>query len=180
MDNYPEHLAPEFEKSGAVSTPFAEWWPRVQAHFQNVPENVARYWLHEHWNHSPYSYLRSANYQFIRKNWPNLKNIRSSWGDFKPENEGTLEKGKELVTSRQFGHLYSTAEYMLEYQQFPVPIIILDNRDGHHNVDYPEEFPLPAAYILIEGHTRFNIGLYLHVTGRLDSGDVWLMTKTSA
>lgn len=49
MDSYPKQLAPEFEESGAVKTPFEEWWPPVKEHFSIVPENVACYWLHEHW-----------------------------------------------------------------------------------------------------------------------------------
>ncbi|GEC59080.1 hypothetical protein BEL01nite_81230 [Bradyrhizobium elkanii] len=28
MDKYPTALAPEFEPSGAVKTPFDEWWAR--------------------------------------------------------------------------------------------------------------------------------------------------------
>jgi hypothetical protein len=30
MDNYPAHLAPEFDNGGGVSTPFGEWWSRVK------------------------------------------------------------------------------------------------------------------------------------------------------
>jgi hypothetical protein len=64
MDNYPEHLKPRFDAGGGVEEPFEEWWPKGQEHFPNVPENVARYWLHEHWSHSPYSFLRSKDYTF--------------------------------------------------------------------------------------------------------------------
>jgi len=40
---------------------------------------------------------------------------------------------------------------------------------------------LPAAYVLMEGHRRFNIGLYLQSTRRLNPlVDVWLMTKFKA
>ncbi len=38
MDSYPKQLAPEFEESGAVKTPFEEWWPPVKEHFSIVPE----------------------------------------------------------------------------------------------------------------------------------------------
>jgi hypothetical protein len=67
---------------------------------------------------------------------------------------------------------------MLEHRKFPVPIIVLDNRDGHHNKEYPEEDRLPRAYVLMEGHTRFNTGVYLQSVGKLDEADVWLMTRT--
>jgi hypothetical protein len=177
MDRYPEHLEPRFEPSGAVEEPFEEWWSKVQAAFPNVPENVARHWLHEHWSHSPYSYLRSANYRFEEVEWTDLRPILTSWSDFMPNNAGAIAKGKELCTDRSFGSLYRTAQYMLDNRRFPEPIIVLDNRDGHHNADYPEEFALPSGYILIEGHSRFNIGLYLHVEGLMHSGKLWLMQR---
>ena len=81
MDDYPEELAPEFEDSGAVKTPFDIWWPQVNHHFENVPENVAKQWLHRHWRHSPYSWLRSKNYKFNLTNWESKKlgEIWSRW-----------------------------------------------------------------------------------------------------
>jgi hypothetical protein len=43
--------------------------------------------------------------------------------------------------------------------------------------NYPEEDRLPASYILIEGHIRFNVGIYMESVGKLKQADVWLMTK---
>lgn len=70
MDNYPEHLAPEFDEGGAVVTPFSEWWLRVQFDFPNLPENVAEQWLHRHWGHSDYAWLPSQLYEFREAVWP--------------------------------------------------------------------------------------------------------------
>jgi hypothetical protein len=179
MDKYPEHLAPEFEDSGAVKTPFDVWWAQVKSSFPNVPEDVAREWLHRHWKHSPYSYLTSRSYGFDLKKWPKLKNIRTLWSDFKPKNEGALRKGEELVDLTP-GWTPYVARYMLEHHRFPTPIIVLDNRDGHHNKDYLGEDRLPASYVLVEGHTRFNVGIYLESVGKLEQADVWLMTKIPA
>jgi hypothetical protein len=176
MDNYPKHLAPEFEESGAVKTPFDEWWGRVKQSFPNVPENVAREWLHRHWKHSPYSYLVSKNYTFALQMWPKLQNIRTLWSDFKAKNDGALRKGKELVKLDP-GWMPYVSRYMLEHFRFPAPIIVIDNRDGHHNADYPNENKLPSSYILVEGHTRFNVGIYMQSVGKLEQADVWLMTK---
>jgi hypothetical protein len=176
MDNYPAHLAPEFEESGAVKTPFDEWWGRAQSSFANVPEDVAREWLYRHWKHSPYSYLTSKNYVFNRKRWPRLKTIRTLWSDFKADNAGALRKGEELVNLKPDWMPY-VPKYMLKYKTFPAPIIVLDNRDGHQNREYPQEDKLPCAYVLIEGHTRFNTGIYLQSVGKLDGADVWLMTR---
>jgi hypothetical protein len=176
MDNYPKNLAPEFEESGAVKTPFDEWWARVQPSFPTVPENVACQWLHRHWKHSPYSYLVSKNYTFALHKWPKLQNIRTLWSDFKAKNDGALRKGKELV-KLDAGWMPYVSKYMLEHFRFPAPIIVLDNRDGHHNADYPNEKKLPASYVLVEGHTRFNVGIYMQSIGRLEQADAWLMRK---
>jgi hypothetical protein len=51
------------------------------------------------------------------------------------------------------------------------------NRDRHHNREYPNEKKLPSAYVLVEGHTRFNTGIYLQSVGKLSLADVWLMTR---
>lgn len=183
MDDYPPHLAPAFNEGGGVATPFEEWWTRVGPSFPGVPEEVARYWLHEHWSHSPYQYLRSADYQFVRINWPSaaLWEIRSTWDDYRPENRGCVEHGRSLIEAVPDGWAYRTAVYMAEHGQVPSPIIVLDNRDGHIA---PEEGEirsfrdLPAAYVLIEGHRRFNMALYLQSTQRLaPSVPVWLMRR---
>lgn len=57
MDSYPAHLKPKVDASGWDKEPFDDWWKRAQGHFKTVPENVAHYWLHEHWGNSPYEYL---------------------------------------------------------------------------------------------------------------------------
>lgn len=67
---------------------------------------------------------------------------------------------------------------MLERGEFPQPIVVLDNRDGQNVSDWQN---LPAAYVLIEGHTRFNIALHLQRTGRLlATVKVWLMERVEA
>jgi hypothetical protein len=75
---------------------------------------------------------------------------------------------------------YRTVAYMLEHKDFPAPIIVLDNRNGHVKPEFAYQV-VPAAHVLMEGHRRFNIGLYLQTTGRLNPNvDVWLMTKIPA
>jgi hypothetical protein len=175
MDNYPKHLAPEFDEGGAVKTSFEEWWARVKTYFPHVPENVARHWLHEHWSHSPYEYLPSRDYKFELVQWPSVKlpEIRSTWCNFEEDNNECQEHGRYLIEDVLKEYRYKTALYMLEHGDFPAPIIVLDNRDGHLL-----QRDLPPAYILIEGHRRFNMSLYLHSIGRLrPSVDVWLMKR---
>jgi hypothetical protein len=182
MDNYPKHLGPEFDEQGGVLTPFREWWQRVAAHFPTVPENVAEYWLHEHWKYSPYSYLPSRDYSFTLTEWPaeRLRDVRSRWCDFDPENTECWQKGRQLIDEATPGWVYKTAVYMLEHGNFPAPIIILDNRDNHlKKYQEAKRDRIPAEYILIEGHRRFNLALYLQRTNRLRPNiSVWLMCQS--
>ena len=122
MDNYPKEFAPAFNEGGGVETPFEEWWPRVQGAFPHVPEEVARTWLHEHWNYSPYQYLPSADYRFRKVNWDagDLWNIRTTWADYAPGNRAAYEHGKFLATSPTFLE-YRTAMYMKTHGRFPAP-----------------------------------------------------------
>lgn len=176
MDNYPANLAPKFDKHGAVETPFSEWWPRVKASFPNVPEQVAQYWLHEHWRNSPYAWLPSKQYKFVLVDWSSqeLGLIKSRWCDWAADNKECREHGEHLTEVLK----YKTALYMSQHKDFPVPPIILDNRDGHLSEAHPE---LPLDYLLIEGHRRFDVALYLASKGRFaQSTKLWLMTQIKA
>lgn len=182
MDNYPENLAPEFNEGGGVVTPFREWWERVRNSFPTVPENVAQYWLHEHWGGSPFGWLPSRAYSFKLTEWPadRLGDIRSRRYNYEPSNEGCLANGDYLINHcAQRG--YRTAKYMAEHRNFPVPIIVLDNRDGHLRAGHdgvPHHEDMPASFVLIEGHCRFNMALYLHSEGRFTATpNVWLMKR---
>ncbi|WP_157784548.1 hypothetical protein [Sinorhizobium fredii] len=179
MDNYPHHIAPTVNEGGGIETPFEEWWPKAQIVFPNVPEEVARYWLHEHWGHSPYSYLKSLEYQFERQTWPSdeLWLVRSTWNNYAADNAGCFRHGEHLIENVGKRLPYRTPVYMMEHGDFPTPIIVLDNRDGH----LPATHGVPPAYLLIEGHRRFNMALYLQKKGRLaPTVTVWLMMKAQA
>lgn len=183
MDDYPTHLAPTSKDSAAEQT-FEAWWRRVQPYFPQVPENVARHWLHEHWGHSPYCFLKSADYRFTLTRWPasRLFEVLSLWNRFNPNHDGCLAYGESQIEDPEFGEPYPTAAHMLEHQDFPAPVIILDNRDGLVSVPGVgyELDRLPASYVLIEGHRRFNIALHLHRTGRLRAEvDIWLMERAA-
>lgn len=177
LDNYPEHLAPEFDEGGGVKTPFEEWWARVHGAFPMVPEDAARHWLHQHWKHSPYSYLRSRNYTFSRLDWQmdQLVDIRSRWSDFNAPQSENLQHGQYLLTLDE----YPTTTFMTEHRMPPARIIVLDNQDGHLTKEYSEadRDGVPAGYVLIEGHRRFNLCLALHAQGRLDRVPAWLMRR---
>ena len=53
-----------------------------------------------------------------------------------------------------------------------------DNRDGHLQKEYEYADRVPAGIIVIEGHVRLNIGVYLHSVGQFAlTFDAWLMRK---
>lgn len=182
VDDYPSHLEPDFEEGGAVATPFPEWWSRVHSNFPTVPEEVARYWLHEHCGHSPFSHLRSKEYQFEEAIWQSseLQRISSGWCNFDKVNVVCKKHGEHLASLSGPPHLYPTAVYMKKHGRFPTPIVVLDNRDGHlkTNSELGGLLPLPSCFVLIEGHRRFNLALHLHEIGELKPHlKVWLMTR---
>ncbi len=182
MDNYPIELAPEFDDGGGVKTPFAVWWKKAKTRFSGVPEEVAQYWLHEHWGHSPFGYLSSTEYAFSRRDISSskLKEIRSGFCNFDPTNSSCREHGAFLETLAAKPYFNKTAIYMLRHRTFPIAIVVLDNCDGHRsppNVtdDYKA---LPRGLVLVEGHRRFDLALHLEATGRLESTvPIWLMSR---
>lgn len=183
MDNYPEHLAPEFDEGGGVKTPFNEWWPRVRDDFPTVPEEVAREWLHRHWGHSPYEWLKSADYRFERVTRPTewLKDVRYSLNKFSDDFGAVWERGKFLTGEHLnlWGGTWLT-KYMLGNGDFPTPPILLDNRD-RHLVDqmYGDPDYFPPRYIIVEGHNRFELGYYLSVLGQMKPQlDFYVMSRT--
>lgn len=178
MDDYPEELAPEFDDGGAPSTPFDEWWARVQGSFPSVPEDVAKYWLYEHWRHSPFSFLPSKEYQFEAQDWPpeRVTQIRSRWCDYEPTNARCRAQGEYILGISG----YRTRQYMLEHGVPPARLVILDNSDAHlvaGRGKVPAYEDVPATYVLIEGHRRFNMSLALHARGDLKCLPIWLMRR---
>lgn len=180
MDDYPEHLAPEFEESGAVKTPFKQWWARVQPSFPDVPENVAEQWLHRHWGHSPYQWLCSKNYRFTLRDWDSgsLAKIRSGWCNW--DNDDCVEHGKYLINVTLEKFDIWLGKYMLKHGEYPEPIIVLDNTDNHLESEghVPYHRNIPKGLVLVEGHVRFNISLYLSQTKRFKPRcKLWLMER---
>ena len=184
MDYYPAELSP-LSEDHETKTPFAEWWAEVEASFPTVPVDVAEQWLHRHWGNSPYGYLKSRDYGFELQRWPadRLAKIRTNQTDYAADNEPERAHGLWLcdVDSRRYP--YWLADFMVAEHDFPVPIIVLDNRDGHipakpKRGSFPRRAVLPPEFILIEGHKRFAIALYLiSIDAFAPSFDLWLMRR---
>lgn len=185
MDDYPKHLTPPKDFRGNVDQDkFHEWWPSAKAHFPNVPENAAHYWIYENWGVSPYDYLASRRYRFQLVEWPaeRLFELKSESGDFDQTLAENIKHGKRMCTKSEFGdYLPKLSRYVMEHKSFPHPIVILDNRDGHMAEEYSRASRVPPGYVLIEGHCRMDLGLFLHSEGHFGpTFNAWLMTKIPA
>jgi len=173
MDNYPEDFAPAFDEAGGVVTPFVEWWARVCRHYSNVPEDVAQQWIHRHWSRSSFSFLTSSRYSFSKERWPSIKldDVRSRANDW--DFVKTLARGEYLYSLDTW-----LVRFMRTHKRFPEPIIILDNRAGEIEGDpnFPVHGTFPRSYIVVEGHTRFELATWLRRLDELGSEvDVWVM-----
>lgn len=186
MDNYPKKFAPKLDEGGGVVTPFDQWWPQTQNHFSNVPEEVAKEWLHRHWGHSPYGWLPSDLCSFSLEDLPSaeLGNVLNRIHRFEVGGAKALDHGRFLCGEHpkrpwHFEPIWLSV-YMKEHGKFPSPIIVLDNRDGilSKTKSIPErEQNLPHGLILIEGHQRHQIGMYLQSVDRLkDSVQMYRIT----
>lgn len=148
-----------------------------------VPENVAEQWLHRHWEKSPYGYIPSRLYRFDLEEWPSerLCEIRTNQTDFAADNASERDFGRWLIEEERspLSCRPWLADFMREKHCFPVPIIVLDNHDMHFRllpmVNRSHD-DLPAAHILIEGHRRFAIALYLRsINAFANSMRLWIM-----
>ncbi|WP_234052599.1 MULTISPECIES: hypothetical protein [unclassified Xanthobacter] len=179
MDDYPDHLAPEFDEGGGVVTPFNEWWGRVRYAFPSVPEEVAREWLHRHWRHSPFAFLKSGEHTFALERWSlsEIARIRWNGNNFSPDRSDVIAQGRYLVEEHHPMWGLWLTEYMLKYKTFPTPPIVVDNFDLHVRDNMPDGF-YPAAFLLVEGHKRFEIASYLAESGRMELIlPIWVMRR---
>ncbi|WP_262266980.1 MULTISPECIES: hypothetical protein [Microvirga] len=183
MNYWPEELAPKKAPDDAKE-PFQDWWRRVRSRFPNIPADVGEQWLYDNWGSSPYGYLISQPYRFDVAVWDSarLAEIRERTYDWEIGGEKSENKGRVII--RNLGEYeFRTARYLVDHLSFPRPIIVLDNRDGHLRKGIPpvpESENLPASYLLIEGHRRFQMGLYLQSMGKLNpTVELWIMTAGS-
>jgi hypothetical protein len=177
MDSYPPHAAPLKNEFGRPTEPFVDWWERVGlATYPGVPSDLAEHWIHEHWGGSPFGGLVAVDFTYHEVTW-SLEEwdvVVSGWDNFSHVRSKSILKGKELVTrDRKFVPL---AEYMAAHGKWPVRPVVLDNRAGAIAQHPGDDGPLPSTFVLIEGHTRFNIAAYLMGRGELHEPlSLWLM-----
>lgn len=178
MDSYPGDAAPLRDSGGWQSETFPDWWGRVgKATFGTVPADLAEHWIHEHWGGSPFGSLRSNDYEYDEVTWSVAEwaGVVSSWDNFSTTRKNSVLKGEELALHHRKD--LPLSELMVMTGKWPVRPVVLDNR-GNALTLHPENgFPLPSSFILIEGHTRFNLAAYLASIGKLvEPVTFWMMT----
>jgi hypothetical protein len=122
--------------------------------------------------------MRSADYTFRMMSWDSarLSDIASGANDW--EFRKTLERGKYLVERCPDVWL---VRYMVEHQTTPRPLIVLDNSGGclagekHAPIHHQSA---PRSFLIIEGHTRFELAAHLHLSAKLDNQiKVWMIER---
>lgn len=176
MNNFPEHLAPWVAGHDGNKVPFQEWWPIVKDGFPNVPEIVAQELLYRHWGGSGFYWVPSHSYNFSLEKFPSDKlcDVLNRVHDFEPGGALALKFGEQTCRKLEVDPKSEIDRWLVNYMQknhdFPAPIIILDNCDNHL-LGHPQVPQMvddhPKGLILVEGHSRHEIGLYLRSINQL-------------
>jgi hypothetical protein len=175
MNNYPKRLTPRgndtYEKEA-----FATWWARAEGEFQGVPRSVARQWIFNHWNHSPYGWLPSAGASFRLDHWQSEQvEALAIWNVDDPEEYPAWGDSLLDLARRPKGIRYGVAEIMARRGEWPAPPIILDHRRELPFPDRPDG--LPAGFVLVEGNRRTAMAKALARKGRLRPNlPVWILS----
>jgi hypothetical protein len=172
MDNYPDHLIPERFDTWDKE-PFQTWWKRAQAHFPNVPRNVARQWIYRHWSQSRYRWLPTSGAVFTLERWQPQQIT-----DIKIHREGDPpydQWGDHLLSlaQRPKGYRYRPSVVMAHRHCWPAPPIVLDHTAP---LPFATDDDFPGGYVLVEGNRRTAMAKALAKRGLLKPDlPVWVL-----
>lgn len=148
-------LAPRREES------FESWHSRVGTHLPNVPNEVAKEWIHRHWGHSSYEWMPLLDLRFSLEQWSLARVLEVAVGARgRPDRHEVRENPGEWLK-----------DYMNRHGTWPTPIIVLEGgqtlRDDLHDLQ------------LLEGHRRLG---YLRVSAMQNACTsehaVWVVRST--
>jgi len=142
---FPAGFGPRHGPDGAPE-PFEGWYATRRAELGEVPEEVAREWLHRHWSEAAsYAWLDVRRLSFLLESWPTARCMEvtfgSGWGEcpdgIEPEPVGGLPG------------------FMLAHGTWPSPIIVVPGAElrGLKGARADEEF---GPLHLVEGHQRLS------------------------
>lgn len=129
---------------------FESYKERVSSPAFNIPDCVLENWIHRHYSCvvSDYSFLNFNKMQFTKEEW----SIEKIYHLIKSYDESWINNlGYQLYKRKNKSWLQ---DYMLKHMTWPVPIIVLENKETSYLNDRGMKMGVP--FHLLEGHLRLN------------------------
>jgi hypothetical protein len=148
-NNYLKPLLPKGNDT-LVKESFEFYKGRVSSLASNIPDCVLKNWIYRHYSCevSDYSFLNFNKMQFTKEKWSKediyhlIKSYNDSWIN---------NLGYQLYRRNNMSWLQ---DYMLKNMTWPVPIVVLENKEAFYRND--RDMKLGAPFHLLEGHLRLN------------------------
>lgn len=108
--------------------PFDSWYARAGSHLSNVPDEVAREWIHRHWGQSSYEWMPLLGLHFSLEEWPLDRLLRVAVGS----------RGRQDAYEVRENPGQWVQDYMDKHGTWSTPIIVLEGgptlRDDMHDL----------------------------------------------
>ncbi|WP_442598205.1 hypothetical protein [Neobacillus sp. D3-1R] len=152
---------------------FESYKGRVSSSTNNIPDCVLENWLHRHYSCvvSDYSFLNFNKMQFTQEEWSkdNIFSLIKSYDD------GMINSlGYQLYKRENKSWLQ---DYMLKHMTWPIPIIVLENKETSYLNDRGMKMGVP--FHLLEGHLRLNYFREIYRTEKETLKDIHLIWKVN-
>jgi len=175
VDDYPQHLKPRGNDTIAKEG-FSARWAQAQGSFPTVPRNVARQWLHRHWDRSRFGWLPSHGAQFTLECWqPADVAALQIWR----EGEPYADWGDDLLAmAAKPPYRPRLASIMNRRCRWPAPPIVWHRAAPIANEPVSD---LPMGFVLVEGNRRIAVAKALERRGLLSAQlPVWVLRYPSS
>lgn len=129
---------------------FSSYKKRVSSFLPNIPTCILENWIYRHYEFvvMNYSFLDINKMQFQRERWSKEKIFQEIYSY---DESMVNDLGYQLYQRVDKTWLQ---KYMLENKTWPVPIIVIENKEN--KLESPVKGKLGSPYHLIEGHLRLN------------------------
>jgi hypothetical protein len=152
---------------------FESYKGRVSSFVSNIPDCVLENWIYRHYSCvvSDYSFLNFNKMQITKEKWSKediyhlIKSYDNSWIN---------NLGYQLYKSNNKSWLQ---DYMLKNMNWPVPIIVLENKETSYSNDRGMKMGVP--FHLLEGHLRLNYFREIYRTEKETLKDTHLIWKVN-
>lgn len=146
---------------------------RVGSLASNIPDCVLENWIYRHYTYvvSGYSFLDFSKIRFTEEKWSKedifqlIKSYDDNWIN---------NLGYQLYKRNNRSWLQ---DYMLNHMTWPVPIIVLENKEAFYLNE--NEMRLGTPFHLLEGHLRLNYFREIYRTEKKslkDTHSIWNVT----